>query len=238
MNKSIAKYFAILLLCMTAQPLLAEPAKKIQASYDVIGFGMTLAKITETYTRTGDSYQIESETKAVGLLARFKPETIRVSSNGQITPLGLRPFRYSLIREVDTHKNASAKFDWERNILTHTDYRGVNDLPLPPSTLDRLSVLYYLPLMVKSGQTEFNLSLTDGTNLEAYSFQLLPKEREITVPLGTYQTRYITNTPIGEEVKYEIWMATELDNYPCKVIITDSNGGKLTQVLTGLTVNP
>lgn len=238
MNKPTTHCIAALLLCMTSLPLLAEQAGKIQATYDVIGFGMTLANITESYSRTDDSYQVESVTKAVGMLARFKPETIRVTSHGKITPQGLQPLAYALIREVDTGKNASARFNWEKSILTHTDYKGVNDMPLPSGTQDRLSMLYQVPFLFKTELTEFSLSITDGNNLETYNFNLSPKEREITVPLGTYKTRYITNTPIGEEVKYEIWMAVDHGNYPCKIIVTDSNGGKLTQVLTGLTITP
>ena len=236
--KIFSRYLATLLLCITTQPLLAEPAGKIQASYDVIGFGMTLANISETFTRTEDSYQIESVTKAVGMLARFKPETIRVTSHGKMTAQGLSPLAYTLTREVDTGKNASAKFNWEKATLTHIDYKGINDMPLPKGTQDRLSVLYHLPLLAKSDQTEFSFSITDGNNLEAYSYSYSTKEREINVPLGTYKTRYITNTPVGEEVKYEIWMAVEHDYFPCKIIVTDSKGGKLTQVLTGLTITP
>jgi hypothetical protein len=238
MQKMISRCFVVLLLSLSAQPLLAEPASRTQATYDVIGFGMTLANITETFTRTDDNYQIESVTKAVGMLARFKPETIRISSRGKVTPQGLRPYNYSMTREIDTGKNASAKFNWEKNIVTQTDYKGVNDLPLPPATQDRLSVLYSMPIQAKSEQSEYKFSITDGNNLDAYSFNISPNEREITVPLGTYKTRYVTSTPVGEEVKYEIWMATEFDNFPCKVIVTDSNGGKLTQVLTGLTITP
>ena len=238
MKNTISSCIAVLLLCLSSQPVLAEPATKIQAEYDVIGFGMTLANITETYTRTDDSYQIESVTKTVGLLARIKPETIRVSSHGKITPQGLQPFRYSLTRETDTNKNASARFNWDKNILTHTDYKGVNDMPLPLGTQDRLSLLYHLPLLLASAPTELKLSVTDGNNLEIYLFNFSPKEREVTVPLGSYKTRYISNTPIGEEIKYEIWLAIEQNNYPCKIIVTDSSGGKLTQVLTKLTITP
>jgi hypothetical protein len=237
MNHSLSRCFAVL-LCIVALPALAEPASKIQASYDVIGFGMTLANVTETYTRTDDSYQIESVTKAVGMLARFKPETIRVTSHGKITPQGLLPFRYTLTRETDTHKNASAKFNWEKGIPTHIDYKGVNDMPLPKGTLDRLSLLYHLPFLLQAAPADFNFSLTDGNNLEAYSFSLSPNEKEITVPLGTYKTRHITSTPVAEEIKYDIWLAIEYNNYPCKIIVTDSKGGKLTQVLTQLTITP
>ena len=59
-------------------------------------------------------------------------------------------FASALTREIDTHKNASAKFNWEKSILTHHDYKGVNDMPLPKGTQDRLSLLYHLPLLLKS----------------------------------------------------------------------------------------
>lgn len=238
MRPAFTNYLAALLLCLNSLPLLAEPASKTQASYDVIGLGMTLANISETFTRTQDSYRIESVTRAVGFLASIKPETIRVTSQGRITPQGLIPLSYSLMREVDTHKNTSAKFNWETAVLTHSSHRGLNDLPLAQGTQDRLSVLYHLPLLAKSDQTEFKFSISDGNKLEAYSFNLAPNERDVTVPLGTYKTRYVTSSPIAEEVKYEIWMAIERDNFPCKIIVTDSKGGKLTQVLTQLKITP
>lgn len=239
MRHLFTPFITALLFCITTQPVLAEPASKIQASFDVIGFGMTLANITETFTRTQDSYQIESVTKAVGLLARIKPETVRVTSQGKITPQGLVPLSFSMTREVDTNKNTSAKFNWEKSVLTHNDYKGLNDLTLAKGTQDRLSVLYHLPRLVKSDQSEFKFSITDGNNLDDYSFNFSPKESDVTVPLGTFKTRHISsNSPNADAVKYEIWLATERDNFPCKIIVIDSGGGKLTQVLTQLTITP
>lgn len=239
MIKRIAKIFMALLLSLPSVPSLAEPAAiTIKASYDVIGFGMTLAKITETFTRTQDSYQIESVTKAVGLLAKLKPETVRVTSQGKITAQGLVPLAYALTRETDTQKNASAKFNWEKAILTHNDYKGLQDLPLLKGTQDRLSVLYHLPLLANSAQTDFKFNISDGNNVEPYSFKLEAEEQNQQVPLGNFKARYIHSTPVAEEIKYEIWMATERDNFPCKIIATDSKGGKLTQVLTSLSTTP
>jgi len=238
MKQAMFRYFAMLLLCTSSIPLLAAPASKIESSFEVHGFGMTLANITETFTRTDDDYRIESVTKAVGLLAQLKPETIRVISQGKITAQGLVPLSYALTRIADTHKNASAKFNWETAILTHNDYKGIQDMPLPKGTQDRLSVLYHLPLLVQPGEAEFKFSMTDGNNLENYSFNLSAETQNVRVPLGKFKTRLISNTPIGETVKYEIWMALEHDNFPCKIVVTDAKGGKLTQVLTGLTITP
>ena len=238
MKPTVATCLTALSLSLISLVTWAEPATKIQASYDVIGFGMTLANITETFTRTQDTYQIESITQAVGMLARFKPETIRVISRGKFTTQGLQPLAYSLVREVDTHKNASAKFNWDKSTLTHTDYKGVNDLALPVGTQDRLSVLYHLPMLSKAIQSEYKFNITDGNNLEPYDFNLAPDEREVTVPLDTYKTRYVSNIPVGEEVKYEIWLAIDRHYFPCKIIVTDAKGGKLTQELTKLTITP
>jgi hypothetical protein len=238
MKFSLQYYLAALLLALASLPVFAAPPSTIQSSYDILGFGIRLATLTETFTRAKDTYQIESVTTAVGLLARIKPETIRVTSHGKITPLGLLPLAYSLVRKSETHKNASATFNWATATLTHTDYKGINDLPLGVGTQDRLSLLYHLSLVMKSEPGELKFSITDGNNLEAYRFNIAPGEREVTVPLDTYQTRYITSSPIAEEVRYEIWMSTKHDNFPCKIVVTDAKGGKLTQVLTQLTITP
>ena len=238
MNNKLTRSIIVLLFSFCSQPLFAAPPSKIQASYDVIGFGIKLATINETLTRTQDTYQSESVTTAVGLLARIKPETVRISSQGKITPQGLLPLNFALIRDIDKHKNAIARFNWATAVLTHDDYKGVNDMPLPKGTQDRLSLLHHLPAMVQSGHTEFKFSITDGNNLEAYSFNLSPDEQNVQVPLGTFKTRYISSTPVGEQVKYEIWMATDREYLPCKIIVTDSDGQKLTQVLTALTITP
>ena len=232
------RFPVLLLLCFASPFVLAEPASRIQASFDVNGFGMTLAQINESYTRTADTYLIESVTKSVGFLARFKPETIRIHSQGNITPQGLQPLSFSLAREADTDKNASSKFNWEKATLTHTDYKGVIDMPLPKNTQDRLSLLYHLPTLVKSGVSEFKLNISDGNNLQEYSFSIASDERNVRVPLGNFKARYVSSIPVGDQVKYEIWMVVAQDNFPCQIIVTDSGGGKLTQVLTALTMTP
>ncbi|MGV8933348.1 MAG: DUF3108 domain-containing protein [Gallionellaceae bacterium] len=238
MKRIIPSCFAVSLLVLIALPAQAELPSKIQSSFDVIGFGMTLANIEETFTRDNDNYHIESVTKAVGMLARFKPETIRIISSGKITTKGLVPLSFSLKREVDKDKNASVKFNWDNSVMIQTDYKGVTEIPLSKGTQDRLSVSYNLQILAKSGLTDFSFTIIDGNNQDDYVFTLSPDVHNTRVPLGNFKSRFISNTPVSTEVKYEIWMATERDDFPCKLIVTDSSGGKLTQVLTGLTIVP
>ena len=227
-----------ILLCAGTRPAMAELPGKIVAHYDVIGFDIKLAEISETFTRTADSYQIESITKAVGILARLKPETVHVISQGKIHAQGLTPLSYSLSRDVAAHKNTHATLNWETAKISLNDYKGLVERPLPQGTQDRLSVLYHLPQVSKSDYTEFKFSITDGNSLDDYTYTLTPEETSVSVPLATYRTRHIYGTSTSSAVKYDIWMAGELDNFPCKIIVTDAKGGKLTQILTHLTVTP
>jgi hypothetical protein len=91
---------SLLLVCTAPQALFAStPSLPVQitnvdAHYDVLKGNIKVATMTETYTRTQDGYHIESVTKAFGLLAMFKPEVIRVTSEGTLTAKGLRPVTY------------------------------------------------------------------------------------------------------------------------------------------------
>lgn len=99
-------------------------------------------------------------------------------------------------------------------------------------------MLYHLPLLAQSENPEFKFSIADGNNVEDYNFTLSPEEQKVRVQLGEFKTRLISSLPNGEAIKYDIWLATEYDFIPCKIIVTDAKGGELTQVLTQLTITP
>lgn len=237
MTNNFLRGLAVLLLCMNAQALHAAPASRIQASYDVMGYGMKLISISETYTRTQDHYQIESVSRAVGLLARFKPEVIRVISKGIITAHGLRPLSYTNQRELDTQRDTSATFNWDTGTIIHKDYQGERSAALPADTQDRLSAMYQFQFLPLQNMSEVSLTITNGRDLDHYSYHITP-EQTVSVPLGTFKTRYLAIPKQEDGSTFEIWLATELGNFPCKIVITDADGNKATQVLTGLTVVP
>lgn len=237
MKKYFFRCLALLLLSFSAQLLHAEPASRIQANYDVKGYGMRLITISETYTRTQDHYQIVSVSKAVGLLARFKPETIRVVSKGLVTEQGLRPLSYTNQRELDTKRNTSATFNWDTATIVHQDYQGKRSATLPPGTQDRLSAMYQFQFLALQDLREVKFTITNGRDLDNYSYRITP-EQVVTVPLGTFKTRYLAIPKQEDGSTFEIWLAAELGNFPCKIVITDADGNKATQELTGLTVVP
>jgi hypothetical protein len=229
-----------LLLCCTmpaiAAPEIAATPSRLQVSYDVIKDGIRGATMTEIYTRMHDGYHIESVSKAVGILALIKPETIRVVSEGTVTTKGLRPITFTNKRELDVERNVSANFDWEANRITLNDRNGKRTLPLPAGTQDRLSAMYqfmFLPLK----NTALDFYMTNGSKVDIYNYLLTPNQ-SVTVPIGTFKALYVASLSKAGESRTEIWLATEHENFPYKMVITDPDGGKFTQVLTRFDFTP
>ena len=225
------------LLCVLTHPVLADTPARVQASYDVLKAGIRVATITETFTRTPTEYRIESVSKASGLLAAFKPEIITVTSLGSVTAQGLRPHTFNQLRKLDPERNTRADLDWDSNSITLTDYGGVRKLPLPVGVQDRLSAMYQFMFLDLQHADVLDFYMTNGNKLDTYTYRITPGQ-SVTVPFGTFKALYVASPQKAGENRTEIWLATELDNFPCKMVITDSDGGKLTQVLTQFNSTP
>jgi len=230
-----------LLLCGVA-PAIAAAANAntpshLEVSYDILKDGIKAATIAETYSRKHDDYRIESVSKAVGLLALIKPETIRVVSTGTVTAKGLRPSTFTNKRELDSERNASADFDWKTNSITLNDRNGNRTLALPAGTQDRLSAMYQFLFLPLKNATTLDFYMTNGSKVDIYNYLITP-DQSVTVPLGTFKALYVASPPKDGESRTEIWLATEHANFPYKMVITDPDGGKLTQVLTRFDSTP
>ena len=228
---------AALLLCCFSAALHAEAPARIEANYDVLTRGIKIAEIREVFIRTGDNYRIESITKPVGLLALFRPDTLEVVSDGSIVAAGLRPINFVYKRSHETKKNAAAYFDWANSsLLISSGSYGQHLLKLPPDQQDRLSALYqfrYIPALDE--RKEVSIPITDGnkTHLRRY---LISAKQMVEVPLGTLETLYLATPPQQTQWKTEIWLSVKNGNFPCKIVVTEDDGGVLTQVLTALSI--
>lgn len=230
------RVLAALLLCCLSPALFAAAPVRIEASYDVTTKGVKIAEIKERFTRSGDRYRIESVSKPVGLLALFKPDTLYVISEGDITPQGLRPQSFVYRRSQETIKNTAADFDWRQSTLMLSDRYGQRFEPLPAETQDRLSVLYqfrYVPFLRE--RKELTMHITNGSKIDTRRYQVHGGQM-LTVPLGTLETLYLATPPESTAWKTEIWLSVENGNFPCKIVLTEDNGDKLSQVLTALSI--
>lgn len=228
--------FILLLFFCFAPAIFAAPPARIEVSYDVITRGIKIAEIREKFTHTDNQYRIESTTKPVGLLALFKPDTLFVVSEGDITNQGLRPQSFTYTRSKETLKNTSATFDWPQSILLLNDRYGQRPEPLLAEMQDRLSMQYqfrYVPLLRE--RKDVTMRITNGSKIDTRKY-LVHGKQSMTVPLGTFETIYLSTAPEATAWKTEIWLSTENGNFPCKIVVTEDNGDKITQILTALSI--
>ena len=99
-----------------------------------------------------------------------------------------------------------------------------------------MSVLYqfrYVPFLRE--RKELTMHITNGSKIDTRLY-LVHARQMLTVPLGTLETLYLATPPEGTAWKTEIWLSVENGNFPCKIVLTEDNGDKLSQVLTALSI--
>jgi len=215
----------------------ADSPSSVKASYYVYKGSLKIGQIEESYTRDKDLYTLSSTTHAVGLLAIFKPGRILISSSGLVGRKGLQPLLFSDEREGDEKRNRSAEFNWDARQLTliHQEQRTV--VTLPDGSQDRLSAMYQFMFLSLQTSTTLDFPMTNGSKLDYYHYAINSTQK-LRTPAGELDTLYLDNQPKKGESKTEIWLAIEHYNLPCKMTITDADGGQLTQILNSLSVSP
>ncbi len=233
----MTRMFVGLLLLLALTTAHAAAPRSVHLSYDVFKFGVKGATMNETFTRTDNHYKIEGVAEAYGIVALVKPETIRTTSEGTVTEHGLRPDTFIITRKLDSHLNVRADFDWAHMQITLTDQKGKRTLPLKAGTQDRASAMYQFMFLPVETMKELTFDMTNGSKLDIYHYILTPGQR-LTIPLGTFKTTYVTNPPEPNVTRTEVWLATERANVVCKMVLTDPDGSKFSQVATKIEIEP
>jgi len=73
--------------------------------------------------------------------------------------------------------------------------------------------------------------MTNGNKIDIYNYRITP-DQSVTVPLGTFKGLYVASVPEADASRTEIWLVEEHANFPYKMIITDKDGDKFSQVLS------
>jgi Protein of unknown function (DUF3108) len=231
-----ATIFLSSIFCLLSSAFAAPPSS-VRASYDVYKDGLKIAQIDEAYTRNNDRYTLSSTTRPVGLLAIFKPGRIVISSSGLVGTKGLQPLRFSDQREQDEGRDRTAEFDWNTRQLTLINHEQRSVFPLPDGTQDRLSAMYQFMFLSLAKTDILSFHMTNGSKLDIYNYRITP-DQSVTVPLGTFKVLYVASVPEADASRTEIWLAGEHVNFPYKMVITDRDGDKFSQVLTRFDIVP
>lgn len=228
---------AWLMLLVAGSSFAAAPGS-VHASYEVYKSGIPVGRVDEVFAIGKDNrYTIVSTTRATGLLAIFMPGKIILHSSGWVGDHGLKPLNFSDLREGDEGRNRSAEFDWNTMQLTMIEHKQRTVVPLPDDTQDRISAMYQFLFLSLAKTDTLDFHMTNGSKLDIYNYRIT-HDQSVTVPLGTYKALYVASVPEKGSNRTEIWLAGEYVNFPYKIVITDPDGGQLSQVLTKFTFIP
>jgi len=216
--------FIALLLALVAMPALAAP-RQVEIDYVLSHNGLEVGSVHETYTRRGDSYRIDSQTRAAGPLAVLFKGQLESISEGKITAHGLRPTKFEQTRSDAPQKNISSSFDWKTRKVTHTSKDRSESAALPADAQDRLSVLYqFMFVKPRAKKLDFDVSTGHSLSHEVYT---LVGEETLATPVGALKTLHYRNQPEKGEKQIEVWLARDKHYLPAQVRIVDDGATAL-----------
>jgi hypothetical protein len=225
------KTIAALLLASAANA--APVPAEIRAEYEVTSAGVRVGRVTDTFTRKGDTYTLSSVTRSEGPLKLFLDDQVTLESAGRIVAGNLQPSQFGQRRLKDPSRDVSATFDWERGVI-HSSYKGERkEIPLPRATQDRISLLYQL-MSVKPGNGNMTIPMSNGRRVEVYTYRVVENVR-IATPAGEFDTLHLERVNASpKENRAEVWLAKERFNFPVRVVFDDPKGLRLEQNLVAL----
>ena len=224
-------------LCAMNGALAAAVPKAIAAHYDVYMNGVHIAEMTETFESANGEYRLVSESQAVGLLALFHRRPARFVSSGRLASSGLQPRRFDGQRGDRESRRVRGEFDWAGSRLTIEHDGRTEELPLPPGTQDRLSVMYQFMFLVPYTPREIRISMTNGRKLDQYRYSVRPGT-EIDTPLGRLAAVHLVRQRQRDENATEVWLSPEHRHLPVKMTIVEEDGSRYEQVATRIEITP
>jgi hypothetical protein len=181
--------------------------------------GFRVGEAVHTLEIEDGRYVLHAVTQTVGLVSLFKTYELTQYSSGSYGKYGLQPEQFfEQRRDKLTTLRYTVEFDHAAQIARFSDDR---DVPLPPDTLDILSVMYQFPPLA---HTEIvGVSVSNGRKIEHYDFEITANE-EIDTPLGKLLTVRLHKMHPPNEEGLDIWLAREYRLFPVKMRFTERSG--------------
>lgn len=226
----------LVLLSASASASAAAVPSQVTAEYAVIHTGLTIGRITESFSRKGDLYTAQSVTRSEGPLKVILDDQITLESSGRVGASGLQPLEFAQRRAKDSKRDLKTSFDWGKGTVSTLLHGEKSQVPLPPDTQDRLSAMYQFLHLASYGPT-LAMPMTIVRRVEQFNYRLV-EEGKVSTPGGEFDTLHYTRvTTKPSDTKVDVWLAKDHHKFPVRVIFDDPKGFRLEQVLVSLTEN-
>lgn len=205
--------FFIPILLSLAGPALGAPPHKVEVSYALSRNGSALAEVVDRLEHDGKTYKLEETMKGKGVLA-LKGEAKR-SSTGAVAPDGLRPQKYEDKRKGrDTQQH-----EFDPKAAAPTLQRQ-----------DQLSFVWTFAFAPPKGAV--TVSVADGKHVTSYTYEPAGRER-VKTPAGDFDAlKLVKKKKDPQDKGTEIWLATDRENLPVKIVVEAKDGTRLEQTAT------
>lgn len=204
--------------------------KSFQLEYSLKRDGRTIGRVSDKFYRDGSRYRIESEARAEGLAALFVKGPLRMTSEGEIGPSGLKPVKFERLRNGKTTR---ATFDWNTARIKTAENGANTEEPLAPGTQDRLSAIYQF-MFAPPKRAAIQIPMTSGKKPVEYVFER-GKRGRITTAAGSFDTVKLTRkrvTASEEDEGVELWLAPSRNYLPVRIKLRE-DGALYEQDLLG-----
>ena len=201
--------------------------KKVVIDYDVrrsLDSSPVGAAKTTYLLEQDNHYSIRNEVEAKGFVSLFYWNKVVQTSDGLITPDGLRPINYHY--QFGSKIDNLAVFDWESKKIIITVNGNKSEIEMQEGSQDMLSVMYQF--MFEPPLTKMKLYVTNGKNYKPYDYAYVGDEI-IETDVDKIETMHIAKFNYTNEERIDLWLAKDYRFIPIKIRKTEKDGSILDQ---------
>jgi len=201
--------------------------KKVVIDYDVRrsldGSPVGAAK-TMYFLGENNQYSIKNEVEAKGFVSLFYWNKLVQTSDGIVTPEGLKPknYHYQFGSKIDNY----AIFDWESKKIITTISGKTSEFDMLEGSQDMLSFMYQF--MFEPPLTKMKIFITNGKNYKPYDYSYIGEEI-IETEMDKILTMHIAKFNYNNEERIDLWLAKDYRYLPVKIRKTEKDGSILDQ---------
>ncbi|MCL5975370.1 MAG: DUF3108 domain-containing protein [Gammaproteobacteria bacterium] len=218
----------------------AQDLEDYSAKYQIEMNGLQAGELTQQLETLSDGlHRFRSVTKAKGVVAMFRRDTVKETSLWTLAEQQIQPHQYLYQRNGGKKdKYLRMDFDWPATKVQIDDKVHPWELDIEPGTLEKhiYQVQLRLDLQQDPNQKVFNYLIADGGRIKHYQIERLEQET-ISTPLGKIDTVKFTrqrDRDSDKDRETTLWCAPELGYLPVKLEHVEKDGTKFTAVLRSL----
>lgn len=188
-----------------------------------------VGRATYAWEASGEAYRLSLSAETTGLVGLLRRVRVVQTSEGRITPDGLRPDAFAMDRGPKS-RNEFARFDWSAKQVTFGYPDALQTAALYAGAQDTLSlILQFAFVPIEQGRRD--VLLTTGRKVYVQAYERVAEE-VIETPAGGWRTWHLRRVRAqpGDE-GYDMWLATDRPYLPVRIRWTDRNGRTMNATL-------